>query len=202
MSGLSTPSLVSVPGFFTPFAFAQSIGSTSPISGSSAPSASAGSAVPILGLSAPSASAGSTGFAGPMFGLFTLSAYARSTVYVPDLSALSTSTPSASSGSAVPVPSLSAFAALVLQFFAFFALVMIPTSERQKLIELNRRKKKVTSKELAPVFTPLLLSKPPLFFSASYVSEKRSFDKVFDINRRSLANNQFGEDVDLSFMSF
>ena len=85
---------------------------------------------------------------------------------------------------------------------AFFELVVTPTPGRQKLIELNRKNKRAILEELALTFTPLLLSKPPLFFLASCIGKKRSSDKAFDINSRLLAKNQFGENMDLSFMGY
>ncbi len=205
VSGLSAPSPVPVPGLSAPSASAPS---AVPVPGTSAPSASAGSAVPVPSSSASSVSAGS---AVPVSDLSAPSASAGSAMSVPGSSTLSasalsasapsTSAPFAFSGFAVPMPGLSASATPVFGSSAFSTLVVTPTPGRQKLIELNQREKRATSEELAPAFTPLLPSEPPLLFPASCVGEKRSFDKAFDINCRLLANNQFGEDVDPSFVS-
>ncbi len=198
MSGSSTPSpllISSLSALSTSAGFARSV------PGSSAPSTSAESVVPVPGSSVPSASAG---FAGSLPGLSAPSASVGSAVLVPSLSALfastpSASAPSASSGSAFPVPSLFVSAAPMLGSSAFSALVVTPIPGKQKLIELNRREKRVTSEELAFAFTPLLLSEPPLLFLGSHVGQKRSFNKASDIKCRLLANNQFGKDVDQSF---
>ncbi len=221
VSGLSTPFSVPVPsssapspsagfarsagpvsGLSAPSASAGSVRSTEPVSGSSALSAfaeSAGSAGPVSSSSTPSASAGSAGSTGPVSGLSTPSASTRFAVPLPSLSAPSASAPSTSFGFVIPVLGSSTSAAPVFQSLVFSASVVIPNLERQKLIKLNRREKRTTSEELAPAFISLLLFEPPILFSVSRVGKKRLFNEAFDINYRPLANNPFGEDVNLSF---
>ena len=175
---------------------------------------SAGSDVPVPYFSTLFASARSARSAGLMIGLSAMSAFAlsvsavfafaRSTMLVPNFFTPSAFAPSAfapfaSSRSAVLVSSLFASATPVFGLSAFFRLVVTSTLGRQKLIKLNRREKRARLEKLALVFIFLLSSKPLLFFPASHIGKKRSFNKAFDINSWSLAKNQFGEDVDLSF---
>lgn len=82
------------------------------------------------------------------------------------------STLSASSVSALSMFSFTTSALLVFGLFTFSRLIITQTQGRQKLIELNQRKKKATSEELALVFISLLLSKSLFFFAASYISKK------------------------------
>lgn len=138
------------------------------LSTQSASAGSARSAQPISGLTTSSTSAKSAEFAGPVSGLFALSAFAGSAVPISNtsapsasawyavlmlgLSALFASAPSASSMNAVLELDSSISTTSVVGLFAFFVLVVIPTLERKKLIELNQREKKATSKELTPAF--------------------------------------------------
>lgn len=76
----------------------------------------------------------------------------------------------------------------------------IPTSERQKLINLNQKKKKVILEELAPAFILLFLSvKPFLLFPTSCIGKKQFFNKGFDINCRPLVKDHIRKEVNLSF---
>ncbi len=192
LSITSTPARSAVPmsGSSAPSTSTGSAGSAGYMFGLSAPFAFAGFVIPVLSLSTLSASAlfVSTGSAMPVLGLSA-----------PSASAPSTSVLFASFGSTVPMPGLSASATPVFGSSTFSTLVVTPTLGKQKLIELNQREKKATLEELAPAFTLLLPSKPPLLFSANYVSKKRLFDKAFNINCQPLANNQFGKDIDQSF---
>ena len=96
---------------------------------------------------------------------------------------------------AVPV---SEFSAIFIPFF------YILTSEREKLIKLNRRKIKVTSEELVSIFIHQLfisqLFSCYLLFLSSHIVKKRLFDKAFDINNRLLVKDHTGNKMDLRFM--
>lgn len=167
----------------------------------SASSASVRSVVSMSNLSAPSTSALSThaGSAMLVHGLYVPSAFAisTSTSSTTASSALALST---SFGSAMPMLGFFSSVTLVFESSALFISIVIPIPGRQKLIKLNLREKRATSKDLAPALITLLLSKPLLLFLASHISKKRSINKAFDINYQLLANNQFGEDVDQSFI--
>ena len=52
---------------------------------------------------------------------------------------------------------------------------------------------------MAPAFIFLLWSEPFLLFVTSCIGKKQLFNKVFDINYKLLTQNQFGENLDLSF---
>ena len=87
---------------------------------------------------------------------------------------------------------------------------------RQKLIELNKRKIRVISKELALIFiyqlffyqlfsnqiSSFFISSSPLFFLFSYISNKQLFDKIFDINNQPLVKNLIKKEVDLNFARY
>ena len=190
----SDRSAVLVPYSSTPFTFAGSVRSPRPMFDLSAPPTS----TPSTSTPATSAPSASTLFAS------TLSISARSTMpmpgfFAPSISAPFVSTLFTSSGFVIFESGLSASAVPVFGLFAFSRLVITPIPKRRKLIELNQREKTAISKVLAPAFTLLLLSKPLFLFLTNCIGKKRSFNKVFDINSRLLAKNQFGEDVDLSF---
>lgn len=171
----STGFAVSMPTFSAPFVSAGSAGSAGSISGSSALSTFAGSVLPLLGSSALSASAQSF--------------FARYTVLILSWCAPSTHTSSSFSESAVPMPGFFASATPMFGSSVFFASVVTSTLGKQKLIKLNQRERRVTSEELIPAFTSLLLSEPPFVFPTSCIGKNWSFDKAFNINCRLLANN-------------
>ncbi len=113
------------------------------------------------------------------------------------------SAPSVLSGPAMPVSESSAPSA------PFVLFPQTSTPRRRRLIELNRRKMKAISKELAPVYicqlssgqlpsSPFLFLSNPVLFPTSRIGKKRSFDKAFDINSRLLTKDHTGEEVDLS----
>ncbi len=195
-----------------------------PVSGFSAPSALYAPftpAVPVSGSSTPSVPSA------PMSGSSTLStlsvlvvsiseSFAPSALSTPSvlfMSALSVfgsfapSTPSVLSAPTVPVFEFSTLSALSVPFIPF---PHIPTLGRQRLIELNRKKMRAASKELAPVYTfqissnqlsfsPLLSLFSSVLFPFICIGKKRLFDKAFDINSRLLARDHTRKELDLSF---
>ncbi len=158
-----------------------------PVSGSSAPSALPAPSAPLVPGSRSSALS------------------APPSPFRPAMPVSGSSAPFVPSGPAVPVSRSSAPSTLFVLF------PQTPTPRRRRLIELNGRKMRATSKELAPVYTrqissgqlpfsPLFFSSSPVLSPTSRISKKRSFDKVFDINSRLLAKDHTGEEVDLSFV--
>ncbi len=188
---------------FAPFApFAPLVPRSGSFASSALPAPSAPS-VPVSGSSASSAPPAPSASPVPGSGSPTLSALsAPSALAMP---VFGTSTPSVLFGSAV----------LISGFFApsgpFVPFLQTPTPRRQRLIELNGRKMRATSEELAPVYTRQLSSgqlssSSLLFFSSpvlsliSCIGKKGSFDKIFDINCWPLAKDHIGEEVNLSFV--
>lgn len=156
-----------------------------PVSKSSTPSVLFASAMPVFESSTPSIPSVS------------------SIISTPAVLVSKSFTLSASSVPFVPIMPMSGSSALFVPSAPFVSFPHIPTSRRQKLIELNGRKIRETSKEFAPVFTRQLFSNllpfSPFFFLSCYISEKRSFDKAFNFNSWPLAKDYTRKEIDLGF---
>ena len=74
----------------------------------------------------------------------------------------------------------------------------MPVPERQRLGQWSGILKRASSKEAPTIFAPLFSSSErsfPFLFPFSSIGKKQLFDKAFNIDYRSLANDHAGEDV-------